>query len=183
MSTKIIEMFKKNSAIATGERIYLKIMQEENATVDYCDWLNDVVVNKYLETRSVTIKELKKYIKEKLVDDNCLFFGIFMKIDNRHIGNLKLEPINWQKKTAVFGILIGDKNYWGKGVGTEATKLAIDFSLNSLGLNELELGVISKNTGAIKVFKKSGFKVVEILEKEMNHDGVLYDKVVMKVKK
>lgn len=183
MARKIVEFFKKNSALIKGERIYLKIMRKENATVDYVGWLNDSEVNKYLETKSATVRGLKNYITEKLADDNCLFFGIFMKTDNKHIGNLKLEPIGWQKKIAVFGILIGDKNFWGKGLATEATKLIVDFSFNKLNLTTLELGVIADNRAALKVYEKIGFKVDKIIKGEINNNGRSFDQIIMTIKK
>lgn len=178
-----MEKIKKNLSLIIGERIYLKIMQERNASADYCNWLSDSEVNKYLETKSATSQELKNYIKEKLADDNCLFFGIFMKIDNKHIGNLKLELIDWQKKSADFGILIGDKNYWGQGLATEATKLIVDFAFNKLNLEILKLGVIADNLAALKVYEKIGFKVDEIKKGVPSYGGRLVEVISMTIKR
>ena len=55
---------------------------------------------------------MKQYIKEKRNKFDCLFLGIFLKDANKHIGNIKLEPIDFENKKATLGILIGDKNYW-----------------------------------------------------------------------
>lgn len=183
MAQKTVENFKKDQVLITGERIYLKTMQAENATAEYAGWLNDPAVNKYLETKSANIGELKNYIKAKLADENCLFFGIFMKDSDKHIGNLKLEPIDWRKKFAVFGILIGDKNYWGKGLATEATKLITDFSFNKLNLETLELGVIADNLAALKVYEKIGFKVDKINKAAVNYNGRSFDQIIMLIKK
>ncbi len=182
MTEKIIKKFKNNSALIIGKRIYLKILKEENATADYSGWLNDAEVNKYLVTKNATIQELKNYIAEKLADDNCLFFGIFIKSNHWHIGNLKLETIDWRKKSADFGILIGDKNYWGKGLATEATKLIVDFAFNKLKLVILELGVIADNLVALKVYEKIGFKVDKINKEEIRHNGRSMDQIIMTIK-
>lgn len=183
MAQKTIENFKNGAAVIAGERIYLKIMQAENATADYAGWLNDPEVNKYLETKGATVEELKNYITEKLADDNCLFFGIFIKAGDKHIGNVKLEPIDWEKKFAVFGILIGDKNYWGQGLATEATKLIIDLAFNKLNLETLELGVIAENAAAMKVYKKIGFKVDKINKAAVHYNGRPLDQIIMTIKK
>ena len=66
--------------------------------LDYAGWLNDPVVNQYLETRKVTIEELRTYIQEKSKSANAIFFGIFWKENAQHIGNVKLEPIDRKKK-------------------------------------------------------------------------------------
>ena len=166
-----------------GWRIYLGVLDEEKATPEYCDWLNDPEVNKYLETKESTIDELKQYIKDKNENPNCLFLGIFLKENNKHIGNIKLEPIEFDDKMATMGILIGGKDYWGKGIGTEATKLLVNYAFNSLHLKEINLGVISENKAAIKVYKKAGFQIDIIEKKSAKYGNKYYDGIIMGIKK
>jgi len=93
----------KNKKIRiNGNRIYLRKLDEKDATQEYCDWLNDPEVNKYLETREATIKGLRQYIKDKNKDPNCLFLGIFLKENEKHIGNIKLEPVDFKNKKVIF---------------------------------------------------------------------------------
>jgi RimJ/RimL family protein N-acetyltransferase len=166
-----------------GQDIYLRVLLPTDASKEYCDWLNDSEINQFLETRQTTIADLQNYIKKQLNDSNSLFFGIFDKTNHTHLGNLKLEPIDWPKKKAVFGIMIGNKNYLGKGLGTQATKLIVDFAFNHLGLEEIELGVISENKRAQRAFEKSGFIKRRVQPQALDHDGVLYDKIIMSIKK
>ncbi len=172
---EIKEILAKKSMILSGEKIYLKILREENASEEYCSWLNDPEVNKYLETRKVTLEQLCDYIKERVDNPNNFFWGIFLKENDQHIGNIKLEPIDYDQKVSNFGILIGDKNQWGKGYGTDATRLAVDFAFKELGLHKVELGVISENLAAIRAYEKSGFRLERIEQKSINHEGTLYD--------
>ena len=165
-----------------GNKIYLKDLDEKNATQEYCDWLNDSEVNKYLETKEATIYELKQYIHDKNNNPNCLFLGIFLKENNKHIGNIKLEPIEFNNKNATLGILIGDKKYWGRGIGTEATKLLVNYAFNTLDLKEVNLGVISDNKAAIEVYKNAGFKIDMINKKSTRYGNKYYDGVIMSIK-
>lgn len=175
---------QKNKKIKIdGEKIYLKNLDEKNATQEYCDWLNDSEVNKYLETKEATIDELKQYIHDKNNNPNCLFLGIFLKENNKHVGNIKLEPIEFEEKKATLGILIGNKNYWGRGIGTEATKLLVNYAFNTLDLKEVNLGVISENKAAIEVYKNAGFKIDMINKKSTRYGNKYYDGVVMSIKK
>ena len=107
-----------SNELIKGQRVFLRILKESDVSQRYCNWLNDSEVNKYLETKKITIDQLKKYVREKYESKNCLFFGIFIKENNGHIGNIKLEPIDFEKKKATMGMLIGEKNYWGKGLAT-----------------------------------------------------------------
>lgn len=159
------EIFDKKLKI-DGKAICLSPLDESCATKEYCSWLNDPDVNKYLETKQATIAGIKKYIEEKNKNPNCLFLGIFSKKNQKHIGNVKLEPIDFKERKAIFGILIGDKSYWGKGIGTEATVLLVNYAFNNLKLKEIGLGVLLQNKFAIRVYEKVGFKL-----KKMNKKG------------
>ncbi len=163
-----------------GNRFFLKILEKENVTREYCNWLNDPVVNKYLETRSASIRELEGYVAGKLMDKKSLLFGIFNKLDNKHIGNIKLEPIDFERFCATMGIIIGDKHYWGRGLATEATRVLVDYAFNELGLKEINLGVISENKPAIRVYEKCGFVKYRTDKKFLNHNGQLFDCVYMR---
>ncbi len=163
-----------------GEKIFLRTLDVKDASAEYVAWLNDPVVNQYLETRQATLENIGQYIREKLESPMALFLGIFWKEMGRHIGNIKLEPIDWEKKIATMGILIGDKEYWGKGVATEATNLIVDYAFRELGLKEVRLGVIATNTAARRVYEKCGFTVEKIEPNAIDHDGQKFDHVWMK---
>ena len=141
-----------------GNRIYLKELREKDATPVYCSWLNDKEVNRYLETKKIKIKELKFYIKEKIENPNCIFFGIFTKKKNKHVGNVKLEPIIWKEKKATLGIMIGDKNYWGKGIAKEVLEIFTGWLFKNTNIETVYLGVLKENKAAISAYKKAGFK-------------------------
>jgi glutamate-1-semialdehyde aminotransferase/RimJ/RimL family protein N-acetyltransferase len=166
-----------------GERIYFRNLNLEDASKEYCSWLNDPKVNYYLETRKATVEDLKDYIKEKNKKEDCLFFGIFDIKDNTHIGNIKLEPIDFVEKKAELSLIIGNMNYWGKGIGTEATNLLVNLAFKKLNLLKVGLGVISENKRAIIVYKKAGFKVIKIEKNKMKHGSKFFDKVIMEIQK
>ena len=124
---------------------------------------------------------MKGYIKEHNDNPNSLLLGIYC--NNIHIGNVTLAPINWNTKRAEFGILIGNRNYWGKGIGTEATKLTIEYSFKILGLKELYLGTMTINKRARRAFEKAGFKVTGKGKKKIKKTGEVYDEVKMSINK
>lgn len=163
-----------------GDRVFLRVLEETDATLRYAGWLNDPVVNEYLETRHATIPGLREYIREKLESPTALFFGIFWKETGEQIGNVKLEPIDWSLGRATMGILIGEKAFWGRGVGTEVTNMIVQFAFETLGMAEVNLGVISENKSAIHVYEKCGFETYRVEKNAVNHEGVRYDQVLMR---
>jgi [ribosomal protein S5]-alanine N-acetyltransferase len=146
-------MFTKNIKLQSS-RILLKKLTHKDATEKYCSWLNDKDTTKYLSTHEATIDSIKKYIEEKNSCDQCLFLGIFT--ENKHIGNVKLELI--KNNMAEMGIMIGDKNYWGKGIATEVTNMVCNYA--SKFVNEITLHVAPKNKTAIRVYEKNGFEII-----------------------
>ncbi len=162
----------------TGLSIFLRELVETDASEAYAAWLNDPKVNRWLETRRVTVPELRSYIRAKRENPDALLLGIFWKQTGQHIGNIKLEPIDRKNREATIGILVGEQNFWGKGVATEATNLAVAYAFSALGMRAVTLGVIPENKPAIRVYEKCGFRRVRIDPKVMDHDGVLYDRWV-----
>lgn len=166
-----------------GKRIYLRTLYLKDATQKYCNWLNDPIVNKYLDTHQATLLDLRKYIKKLMDDSNSIFVGIFDKKTNEHVGNMKLEPIDWHKKSAVFGMLIGNKAYWGKGIGTEAAKLLINNVFDETEISKITLGVYSENKPAIRVYEKVGFNVIEIKRNTKQHNCRFSNTIMMSINK
>lgn len=162
-----------------GERVYLRKLRGSDASQEYCGWLKDPQVNRFLMTRNSTLKELKSYIKARVESENCLFAGIFLKENNRHIGTIKLEPIDWHKKEATLGILIGDKDSRGCGFGAESLAVLLDYARKELNLRKIKLGTLSENKSAIACFKKAGFRVEKIKKNSFNRDNKIQDILIM----
>lgn len=142
-----------------GDRIYLRTLTEQDATEKYRSWINNPEINKFLETKKTSIKELENYITTQNNDPNCLFLGIFLKENDTHIGNVRLSSIDFNKKSGSIGLLIGEKEYWGKGYGTETYKLFINYVFNNLNLKIITSGAYKENIGAHHIKKKVGFKL------------------------
>ena len=86
--------------------------------------MNDFEVHKYTEQKykKHTLKDIKSYVTQKNKSKNEFLFGIFLKENNNHIGNIKLGPINFIHKTAEISYFIGEKDLWGKSYTTMVIK-------------------------------------------------------------
>lgn len=168
-----------DTPILYGERIYLRRLTEDDATEDYVRWMNDPEINQFLESRfyTHTIESTKAFIRS-VTNDNNYQFGIFIKENNKHIGNIKIGSINNYHKFADIGFLIGEKNYWGKGIATEAIGLATDFAFNTLRLHKLWGGLYSPNVGSLKAFQKNGYEQEGVKKSQYLLNGVYYDDIM-----
>jgi len=122
---------------------------------EYVSWMNDKAVIKHLESGgNYTLELLKEYLKEQ-EKKQILFWAIHLKSNNKHIGNIKIDPI--VSKSGEYGIMIGDKNTWGKGYAKEASIAVINYCFEQLHLKQITLGVLKENKAALKLYEKVGF--------------------------
>jgi len=139
-----------------GERIYLSPMNKDDAEI-YTKWLNDVEVAANLGqyAKVITLNNEQKYL-EDMTSKGDYNFAI-VKNDDTLIGNIGLHNIRHTNRSAITGIFIGEKENRGKGYGSEALRLILDYGFNTLNLHNIMLNVFSDNEQAIACYKKVGF--------------------------
>jgi RimJ/RimL family protein N-acetyltransferase len=143
-----------------GKRIYLYPLDFSFCSEKYLSWLNDPDVFAHLNAGGdYTIDELYDFV-DKNTKQGVLFWAIVLKEDNNHIGNIKIDKINFKEFYGEYGIMIGEKSVWGRGYGAEASKIVIDYCFNNVGLEAINLGVHAENILAVNLYKKLGFSIV-----------------------
>ena len=170
----------KRKVLIESGRIFLREVVLSDATQMYCRWMNDTKVNQYLESRfeKWTIKKLQDNIRQTRNNPDNSLLAIVLKDKNRHIGNIKIGPINRVHKFAKVGIIIGEKSFWGEGFATEAVKLAVDYAFDTLGLHKLNAGVYANNSASVKLFEKCGFIKEGIEKKQYDCNGEYVDGIM-----
>jgi ribosomal-protein-alanine N-acetyltransferase len=164
-----------------GERIYLRRLRADDATERYRGWMNDPAINSYLESRfsEQSLDDLVAFVTTMRTDPLNLFTGIFLKADDRHIGNIKLGPINTHHARAEIGLLIGDRDCWGRGYATEAIAILTDFAFDRIGLRRVGAGAYADNEGSARAFEKAGYTREALFRDQWWHDGRFQDGVYL----
>lgn len=153
------------------ERLILLPLTKKHATEEYVGWLNDPEVYKYLETGGdYTLAKLDAFLEE-VEKKNIYFWGIHIKENLKHIGNIKIDPVNTKNKLGEYGILMGDRSEWKKGYAKEASICIIDFCFQVIGLRKVTLGVMNDNTAAVQLYYNLGFKTEGVYEKHGIYGG------------
>lgn len=160
-----------------SDKIYLRQLESSDATDTYVNWMNDHEVNQFLESRFQhhTLLSITEFIEQVNSSQNDYLFGIFLTDSDKHIGNIKIGDINKYHKYAEVGIIIGNKNYWGKGYASLAIKQLSKYAFETLNLNYLTAGMYSENSGSFKAFKKAGFKQCAVHTKRWLLNGKYCD--------
>ncbi len=145
--------------VLKGKLITLRQIELSDCTETYEKWLNDIEVNQYLETKwfEQTMESIQAFVKEQRENDHSVLFAMLHNRNGKHIGNIKIGPINRHYSYADISYFIGDKSYWKKGIATEAVFLICKFGFEKLLLHRIEAGAYADAVGSWKALEHNGF--------------------------
>jgi len=150
------------------------------------EWNNqDDILNLYSGNPFPKNIELERMWYEKILTSNfpVTVFGIEFIESKDLIGITVLKEINLINRNSEFAIYVGDINYRGKGLSTEATFDTLDFAFNKLGLHRISLKVIEDNLPAIALYEKIGFKKEGIIREAIFNNNIFKNEILMSVLK
>ncbi|MFN2131694.1 MAG: GNAT family N-acetyltransferase [Anaerolineae bacterium] len=144
-------------------------------------WFADPEVREFLLlNRPISIAEEEQWFVQQLQSQNAELFAIETN-DGIHIGNIGLHDINWLHRSAEMGIVIGHKQYWGKGYGSDAIRTLLRFAFDEMNLHRVQLTVYEDNARAIRAYEKCGFRHEGRLRDAVYRKGRYYDMLLMSV--
>ena len=166
-----------------GERVTLGPIEREYID-SFLKWLNDPDLTQYLMMFRPLTRDMEEDWFNKLKDrENFFMFGILIEDQgDKLIGNLAIE-VDRKNRFGTCGIMIGEKEYQGKGYGTEAMKLLVNYGFNTLNLNRIELETFSFNTRAYKSYIKVGFKEEGTRRQAVYINGKYHDVITLGILK
>ena len=145
-------------------------------------WINDKNVTKFLgNTFPETYRKEMKWFREMKKKKDEKMFAIHDKETGKYIGNLGLHQISKKDRKARIGIMIGDKEYWNQGYGTDALRTTLRYCFKRLNLNKVGLDVRTEHRAAQKCYKKVGFKPIGTSKDEYFKEGKFYDTILMEI--
>lgn len=163
-----------------GDRIYLSPRNSEDVE-KFTEWLNDFETTDYTGRSGIltTLDGERKYLEENSNPEAT--FVIVTLEDNKMIGTVSLEHIDWINRTATLGIFIGDKEFRSKGYGTEAIRLILEYGFKYMNLYNIKLDLMEFNERALKCYEKCGFKEYGRRRKCKFINGKYYDSISMDI--
>lgn len=164
-----------------GVAVYLRPWQPEDA-----DWLYQSV-NNDVEGRRLTGSpnafsraQILSYIERQQGDPSRASFAVVRHEDHELVGEVVLNEIDARNRTSNFRIFI-DAQYIGRGYGTDATRLILDYGFGMLNLHRIELDVYTNNPRALHVYEKVGFTLEGTKRQNWFYDHRYYDSIVMSI--
>ncbi|MGE0488560.1 MAG: GNAT family N-acetyltransferase [Vulcanimicrobiota bacterium] len=154
-----------------GKQVTLRPFTPKDSQ-QYLAWVNDPA-NSTLLGRALPVSppEHDRWYESMISRHDAVAFSIELNESKAYIGNVWLWGIHWIHRHAELRILLGPEAAQGRGYGTEACQLLLDFAFGRLGLHKVYLYVIDLNPRAKKAFEKAGFREEGLLKDEFFLEG------------
>ena len=127
-------------------------------------WDNDPDIIKLVGKKFLTPGHSLRWFSSIRKSKVRLALAITDSNTGRLIGDVELENISWRSRSGELRVCIGERDYWGKGFGTDAIRSFTDFVFGTMNLDYIYLRVYRSNARAIKCYKKCGFQVEGVLK-------------------
>jgi RimJ/RimL family protein N-acetyltransferase len=167
-----------------GKKVRIRAIEKKDID-EIMKWVNDPEVKSNLLMRyPVSQYQEERWIEAALATDNQRnkTFALETK-DGVYLGGIGLHQIDWENSNAEVGIVIGKKEYWNKGYGTDAMMAMLNFGFNQMNLHRIYLRVFEFNQRGIRSYEKCGFKREGILRQDRYRQGQYYNTIMMGILK
>ena len=170
-----------NKSILVGNKINLRPIMAADAAAMFAS-LSDAESMRLTGTQqSFTFEQVQSYCERIELADDRADFAIVLKENKQYLGEAVLNEIDWENRSANFRIALADSKLFGKGYGTEATRLIVDFGIRTLKLHRIELEVYDFNPRAQHVYEKVGFVFEGVRRDVLLLEGEFHDAIVMSI--
>jgi len=165
--------------VLMGEKVDLVAVERAYVPM-YVKWINDPEVTQWLKADPPLSTEMEHAWVDGIRKEGRMVFTILTK-DGRPIGNMGVEDISWRYRRANIGIMIGEKEYWGKGYGSDAIVTLLRYCFEELGMRRVELITDVENHRAQKAYRKCGFKDEGVMRQYRTKNGRSVDDLMMAI--
>lgn len=154
-----------------GSQIYLRPITIED-TDNVVRWRNDKkIVQNFIYRKNISKEEHLNWLHNKVETGQVIQFIICDLQTDKPLGSIYLQNFNETTRQAEEGIFLGEDEAYGRGIGTEAAKLMLEYAFTTLKLHKLTARVLSYNQGSRRMHEKAGYQKESYLKDELFLDG------------
>lgn len=165
-------------------RIYLRALEPDDYKTSV-HWRNDEEIKEMLGGPKyfVSSEKERQWVLNAINDNNRIVLAICLKENDKYIGNIMLQEIDWINRSAHVPILLGDKDEWGKGYATEARMLMLKFAFEERGLERIWGEILESNINSLRMNEKCGFKVEGLKRNSIFKNGRFQNQIIVSILK
>lgn len=163
-----------------GGRVYLRPPMKSDIP-RLLRWINDPEVNRFLGSYLPMLEQDEEEWFEELHKGKLHNMVFAIMLGETHIGNMGIHRIDWKSRVATTGALIGEKDYWGKGYGSEAKMLLLNYAFNTLNLRKICSNVVAFNERSVGYSLRCGYQEEGRLRAQHYEHGAYWDEIRLAV--
>jgi diamine N-acetyltransferase len=164
-----------------GDRVYLRPIEAEDLPL-VRRWSNDPEIRRLTgEATPMSRTEGDEFLERVRMDKERVWFVVVLKEGDRVVGEAGLLRMFHPWRNTDLTMIIGEKDVWGQGYGTEAILLLLDYAFGYLGFHRIAVGVVGFNEKAIRFYEKVGFKKEGVQRDGYFYDHAFHDFVMMSI--
>ena len=129
----------------------------------------------------MTTEEIERFFERYVIGPESLAMAVHERLGDRLIGSCAFSVLDADNGSALYHITIGEKDVWGRGHGTAATRLMLTHAFGTLGLHRIGLTVFAFNERAIRAYRRCGFVVEGRAREAIWRDGRFWDELSMSI--
>lgn len=172
-----------------GERVLLRRVERDDLP-RFAAWLNDPDVRRHLAlVYPMSMANEEAWYEASLRAEQAVQpYALDVRAQSpsagpdpawTHVGGLGFHTVDWPDRSAELGIVIGNREFWGAGYGTDATRTLVRWGFDELNLNRVWLRVLEDNPRGIRCYEKVGFRVEGRLRQDRFREGRYVDTIIM----
>lgn len=170
--------------VLKGTLVRLSAVDPDEFSRAFTRWRGDSEFMRLVDATAIRLgsqKDSQKSIEKELEERqlNQHWFAIRTLAEDKLLGDIGLYVVNWPGRDAFVGLGIGEREYWGKGYGTDAMNLILRYAFMEVNLRRVTLTVFEYNPRAIRSYEKAGFRHEGRCRKLLHRDGKRYDELFM----
>ena len=168
--------------VLIGTHVVLRRHVSDNLAA-FQRWYSDAEVSRLTRYQDGPMRpeEIERFFVARALGAEALSLAVHVRETDRLIGTCALSQLDSDNGSALYHITIGEKDTWGRGYGTEATRLMLDHAFGTLNLHRIGLTVFEFNERAIRSYRSCGFVVEGRAREAIWRDGRWWDELSMSV--
>jgi diamine N-acetyltransferase len=165
----------------SGEKVYLRSVEPEDVAWLH-SWANDPETRGLTgETRPSSYAATLEFYQKVQGDESRVWLAVVARDTQQVIGETGLLRMFPAWRTTDWSLIIGEKAVRGKGYGTEAAQLMLNYAFGHLNFHRVSIGVVGFNTQALRFYEQLGFQREGIQRDGYYYDHQYHDFVMMRL--
>lgn len=169
---------RRDVVFLRGHKVTLRPLEKERDLEPCQRWINDPDVNQYLLAhRPITPTGEAEWFDQLEKKDDVIL--AIEAPDGAFIGTMGLHQFSWKDRVATTGALIGEKDYWGQGYGTDAKMTLLDYAFNTLNLRKICSSVLEFNERSLQYNLHCGYQIEGRRKQQFFRHGQYWDEIIL----